>query len=73
MKTNKVIISKDTEEQLTYFNWDVTELKQELPKEFPNSNSIEVTDCEISYIEVNVDGEYYVLNEMLEIIKNDRM
>ena len=73
VNTMNVRISKDMEWQLEYFDWDATKLRQGLPKQFPNANVIEVTDCEIAYMEVNVDGEYYVLNEEGEIIESGRM
>ena len=57
-----VKISKDMELQLEYAAWDITELKQELPKLFPNAKSIEVTDCENDWLEVLVDEKYYTVN-----------
>jgi hypothetical protein len=73
MKTNKVIISRDTRWQLEYFDWDVKELEQELPKVFPDKDVIEVTNCEIRYLELCMDGEYYVVDETLETIEKGRM
>lgn len=69
----KVEISKDMKWQLEYSDFDVNELEQVLLKTFPNAKVIEVTDCEISYIEVKVDEEYYVLNETGKMIENGRM
>ena len=57
-----VKISRDTEYQLEYAAWDITELKHELPKLFPNAKSIEVTDCEDNWLEVLVDEKYYTVN-----------
>ena len=57
-----VKISKDTEYQLEYAAWDIMELKNELPKLFPNAKSIEVTDCEDDWLEVLVDEKYYAVN-----------
>ena len=57
-----VKISKDTELQLEYAAWDITELKHELPKLFPNAKLIEVTDCEDDWLEVLVDEKYYTVN-----------
>ena len=57
-----VKISKDTEYQLEYASWDITELKHELPKLFPNAKSIEITDCEDDWLEVLVDEKYYTVN-----------
>jgi hypothetical protein len=71
--TNKVIIKEDVACQLAYFYWDTVELERGLPEAFPNANSIEVTDCEDSYIEVKMDGEYYVLDATLEVIEKGRM
>ena len=57
-----VKISKDTELQLEYADWDITELKHVLPKLFPNAKSIDVTDCEDNWLEVLVDEKYYTVN-----------
>ena len=57
-----VKISKDMEYQLEYADWDITELKHELPKLFSNAKSIEVTDCEDNWLEVLVDEKYYTVN-----------
>ena len=73
MEDIKVIISEDMKWQLEYSDFDVNELEQVLPKTFPNAKVIEVTDCETIYIEVKVDGEYYVLNETGEMIEKGRM
>lgn len=73
MEAIKVIISEDTEEQLAYFDWDIDEMKQELPKAFPDAKVIEVTDCELDCIEVNIDGEYFLLDVECTIIKHGRM
>lgn len=75
MKAIKVIISEDVKEQLAYFDWDVEEVEKEecWPNVFPDAKVIEVTDCEMNYIEVNVDGTYYVLDCTGEIIEKGRM
>jgi hypothetical protein len=73
MEAIKVIISKDMEWQLEYSDWDIDEMKQELPKAFPGAKVIEVTDCELSYLEVNIDGEYFVLDVEGTIIERGRM
>lgn len=73
MKDVKVIINEDVKKQLTYFDWDITELEQGWSKIFPDANVVEITDCEIDYIEVKVDGTYYVLDATGEIIENGRM
>lgn len=55
-------ISKDTEQQLEYADWDITELKRVLPKLFQNAKSIEVTDCEDNLLQVLADEKYYTVN-----------
>lgn len=62
MKETKVIISKDVEQQLEYFCWDVTELRQSWSKIFPDAKVIKITDCEDNWLEVQVDGEFYTIN-----------
>ena len=57
-----VKISKDMELQLEYAAWDIMELKNELPKLFPNAKSIEVTDCEDDWLEVLVDEKDYTVD-----------
>lgn len=74
MEKIKVVIGKDMEWQLACFGWDVEELRQELPKVLPYENVIEVTDCEISHLEVKIDDKYYfVLDETGEIIEKGRL
>ena len=73
MNTNKITINEEMENTLIYFDWDATELEQELPKIFPNANSIEVTDCEPNCLEVNVDGEYFVLDVEGKILEKGRL
>ena len=67
-----VKISKNTEQQLEYAAWDITELKHELPNLFPNAKSIEVTDCEDLWLEVLVDEKYYTIS-VTGYIKNGKI
>lgn len=69
----EVIISDDMCYRLIYFDWDIDELEQGWSKIFPDAKAIEITDCEDKYIEVKVDGEYYVLDETGEIIEKGRL
>lgn len=57
-----VKISRDMRWQLEYAAWDITELKNELPKLFPNAKSIKITDCEDNLLQVLADKKYYTVN-----------
>ena len=58
----KVKISDYMRLLLIYEDFDVEEVKSELPKLFPNAKSIEVTTCEGHWLEVLVDGTYYTVH-----------
>lgn len=58
----KVKISEYMRLLLIYEDFDVEEVKSELPKLFPNAKSIEVTTCEGHWLEVLVDETYYTVH-----------